>query len=141
MKEHVYNIRKHRCIDLTVSIDSNKNHWCNLPVHVSSLRLFFRHCIFQTLRTGDNSDDSTHKVAQHVPRWRIRMSSRWWKPDFIWNAWQLTIVDAMFGWLIDWFIDCCLTPTLAVFQLYHGVRVWRVPCLHIIHLLCRFRNE
>jgi hypothetical protein len=70
IKEHVYNIRKHRCIDLTVSIDSNKNHWCILPVHVSSLR-----AIFQTLRTGDNSDDSTHKVAQHVPRWRIRMFS------------------------------------------------------------------
>ena len=28
------------------------------------------------------------------------------------------------GWLIDWLIDWCLTPTLAVFQLYRGV-FWR----------------
>jgi hypothetical protein len=25
-----------------------------------------------------------------------------------------------FDWLIDWLIDWCLTPTLAVFQLYRG---------------------
>jgi len=27
----------------------------------------------------------------------------------------------VFDWLIDWLIDWCLAPTVAVFQLYHGI--------------------
>jgi hypothetical protein len=33
-------------------------------------------------------------------------------------TWSILSVECV---LIDWLIDCCLTPTLAVFQLYRGV--------------------
>ena len=35
------------------------------------------------------------------------------------------------SWLIDWLIDWCLTPTLAIFQLYRGVNKFYL--ISIIH--------
>jgi hypothetical protein len=33
----------------------------------------------------------------------------------------MSYTDWLTDWLIDWLIDWCLTPTLAIFQLYRGV--------------------
>ena len=36
------------------------------------------------------------------------------------------LLDWLIAWLIDWLIDWCLTPILAIFQLYRGVNIYYV---------------
>jgi hypothetical protein len=62
------------------------------------------------------------------------------EPFFLQISLEIKFVD----WLIDWLIDWCLTPALAVFQLYRGVKSvyvcldnWIVyigvsTCMHIL---------
>ena len=44
---------------------------------------------------------------------------------------QLSTLFFKIDWLIDWLIDWCLTPTLAIFQLYRGVNKFYINLRHL----------